>query len=114
MNASALSYFAGFVINYVASFDEGIDFKIQNGIHALVERENKRHAQPLKEVVITLKLGDEGTPDMLQTGSTSPVKIKEPRHATNRDNKPCLDQGTPVCYKQGQQALSRLLSECGA
>ena len=72
IKAPIFAYFAGLNINCVASSDEGEDFEeeIPKEIRALVEREDERHAQPVKEEVISINLRNEENPRMVQIGST--------------------------------------------
>ena len=58
MHYLLLKYFAGFYINCVDPDDEGIDFDgtILKEMCSLVEREDKRHAQPVIEIVFSNKL----------------------------------------------------------
>ncbi|KAI8542928.1 hypothetical protein RHMOL_Rhmol08G0177900 [Rhododendron molle] len=72
MNESSSDYFHDLYINCVDPDDEGIDFDgdIPKEIHALIEREDERHAQPLKEEVVSINLKDENDPRMVQVGST--------------------------------------------
>ncbi|KAI8559871.1 hypothetical protein RHMOL_Rhmol04G0209100 [Rhododendron molle] len=72
MNDSSSDYFNDLYINYVDPDIEGIDFDgdIPKEIRALIEREDERHAQPLKEEVVSINLKDENDPRMVQVGST--------------------------------------------
>ncbi|KAI8555050.1 hypothetical protein RHMOL_Rhmol05G0144200 [Rhododendron molle] len=72
MNESSSDYFNDLYINCVDLDDEGIDFDgdIPKEICALIEREDERHAQPLKEEVVSIHLKDENNPRMVQVGST--------------------------------------------
>ncbi|KAI8550532.1 hypothetical protein RHMOL_Rhmol06G0114400 [Rhododendron molle] len=64
MNDSSFDYLNDLSINCVDPDDEGIDFDgdIPKEIRALIEREDERHAQPLKEEVVSTNLKDENDP----------------------------------------------------
>ncbi|KAI8549189.1 hypothetical protein RHMOL_Rhmol06G0007000 [Rhododendron molle] len=72
MHDPASDYFADFYINCVDPDDEGTDFdgNIPAELRSLIEREDERHAQPLKEEVISVNLKDDSDPRMMQIGST--------------------------------------------
>ncbi|KAI8530118.1 hypothetical protein RHMOL_Rhmol11G0030600 [Rhododendron molle] len=86
MNDSSSNYLNDLYINCVDPDDEGIDFDgdIPNEIHALIERENERHAKPLKEEVVSINWKDENDPRMVQVGST--LSLEE--HRTSRNYSP--------------------------
>ncbi|KAI8551027.1 hypothetical protein RHMOL_Rhmol06G0153000 [Rhododendron molle] len=67
MDDSSSDYLHDLYINCVDLDDEGIDFNgnIPKEIYALIEREDKRHAQPLKEEVVSINLKDENDPRMV-------------------------------------------------
>ncbi|KAG5564943.1 hypothetical protein RHGRI_000971 [Rhododendron griersonianum] len=71
INESDSAYSPVFEINCVDPNDEEIDFKgeIPEEIRSLIEREDERHAQPVKEEVVSINLRDEGNPRMVQIGS---------------------------------------------
>ncbi|KAI8555209.1 hypothetical protein RHMOL_Rhmol05G0157100 [Rhododendron molle] len=72
MHDPASEYFANFYINYVNPDDEGTNFdgNIPVELHSLIGREDERHAQPLKEEVISINLKDEDDPRMMQIVTT--------------------------------------------
>ena len=68
-NSRILLYF---YINCVDPDDEGNQFNVDflNELCSLIEREDERHAQLLKEEVISINSKDQSDPRMTQIGST--------------------------------------------
>ncbi|KAG5524070.1 hypothetical protein RHGRI_030912 [Rhododendron griersonianum] len=71
INESDFAYFPDFEINCVDPDDEEINFDgdIPKEILSLIEREDERHAQPVKEEVVSINLRNEGDPRITQIGS---------------------------------------------
>ena len=71
INEINFAYLAVSEINCVDPDDEEIEFEeeIPKELRSLIERENERHAQPIKEEVISINLKDENNPHMVQIGS---------------------------------------------
>ncbi|KAH7836661.1 hypothetical protein Vadar_004049 [Vaccinium darrowii] len=79
MNEIDFAYLAVSEINCVNPDDDGIEFEeeIPKELRSLIERENERHAQPIKEEVISINLRDESNPRIVQIGSRlSPEEFK--------------------------------------
>ncbi|KAH7838310.1 hypothetical protein Vadar_024854 [Vaccinium darrowii] len=79
MNEIDFAYLAVSEINCIDPDDEGIEFEeeIPKELRSLIEREDERHAQPIKEEVISINLRDESNPRMVQIGSgLSPEEFK--------------------------------------
>ncbi|KAG5528960.1 hypothetical protein RHGRI_029577 [Rhododendron griersonianum] len=79
INESDSAYFPDFEINCVDPEDEEIDFDgdIPKEIRSLIEREDERHAQPVKEEVVSINLRDEGNPQMTQISSALSAKERQ-------------------------------------
>ncbi|KAH7834736.1 hypothetical protein Vadar_019075 [Vaccinium darrowii] len=71
INEINFAYLAVSEINCVDPNDEEIEFEeeIPKELRSLIERENERHAQPIKEEVISINLKNENNPHMVQIGS---------------------------------------------
>ncbi|KAI8550362.1 hypothetical protein RHMOL_Rhmol06G0099900 [Rhododendron molle] len=79
MNEFDSAYFPDFEINCVDPDNEEIDFdgNIPKEIRSLIEREDERHAQPVKEEIVLINLRDEGYPQITQIGSALFLEERE-------------------------------------
>lgn len=79
INEIDFAYLAVSKINCVDPDDERIEFEeeIPEELRSLIRREDKRHAQPIKEEIISINLKNESNPRMVQIGSgLSPEEFK--------------------------------------